>query len=532
MDEDVCDRTAGELGRFLVGPGLVGPPKREADYDHRDIFRNDVGIARQIARSDPFGVNAVRTKRASVVGQGLKLALVPDARALGVTVEEASEWAQNYTSEFNAWANSSYFECDAARKQTLTGLFWTAYDSLYVSGEAVGVMKFKKGYGPYETCIHLIEPERISTPYDKVTQKNLRQGVERDKDLAPVAYHISRRVVAPFEIFGMMPMYWEWDRVPRYTPWGRPQVLHTFQHLRPDMTRGISTFASVIKQMRMLKQYSETELQSAITQAAYAAVIKTELDYEDALKVAGAMDPKKLRAYGGNPIAGAMFEYMKLLGPFYGEMGLQYQGGKIPHLAPNDSLDVLRSTHPNNQFEAFEGAMLRNLCAGLGVDYPALSKNYAEVNYSGARAALADVWRSYECERIHLSQTFGMPIVNCHMEEALLKGRVPMLGKKPWIEARNYLVRGGFTGWGKPMIDPQKERAAQRLALDMGVTTRTRIVAEEGDDFTAMTAERAFEEKQLTDAGLPPEVLMPELQPAMQQNADAPKNAEKKSGSA
>jgi lambda family phage portal protein len=528
--DDNCfgQQEISQIGRFLVGPGTVGPPKREADYDHRDIYRNDVGIARQIARSDPFGVNAVRTKRASVVGQGLKLNLVPDHIALGVTPEAAAEWAQNYTSEFNSWANSAYFECDASRKQTLTGLFWTAYDSLYVSGEAVAVMKFKKAFGPYETCLHLLEPERISTPYERVAQKNIRQGVERDEDLAPIAYHISRRPLAPFISWGVPPFYWKWDRVTRYTDWGRPQILHSFQHLRPDMTRGISTFASVIKQMRMLKQYSDTELQSAITQAAYAAVVKTELDYEDAMKVVGAMDPKKLRAYGGNPIAAAMFEYMKLLGPFYGDMGLQYQGGKIPHLAPNDSLDVLRSTHPNNQFSAFEGAMLRQLCAGLGIDYPALSKNYAEVNYSGARAALADVWRSYECERVHLSQTFGMPIVNCHMEEALLKGRIPMLGKKPWIEARMYLVRGGFTGWGKPMIDPQKERAAQRLALDMGVDTRTRMAAENGDDMAAIIQERAFEEKQLKDAGLTPEVLMPELQPS--QNADAPKNPEAASG--
>jgi capsid protein len=105
-----------------------------------------------------------------------------------------------------------------------------------------------------------------------------------------------------------------------------------------------------------------------------------------------------------------------------------------------------------------------------------------------------------------------------------------MLGKKPWIEARMYLVRGGFTGWGKPMIDPQKERAAQRLALDMGVDTRTRMAAENGDDMAAIIQERAFEEKQLKDAGLMPEVLMPELQPS--QNADAPKNPEKQSGSA
>lgn len=523
------DQSVAELGRMMVGPGLVGPPKREADWDHRDIFRNDVGAARHISRSDPFGVNAVRTRRASVIGQNFRLELHPDYEALGVTADAANAWVQKYKTEFNVWAQSAHFECDAQRKQTLTGLFWTLHDSLYVSGEAVAVMKFKPAYGSYETCLHVIEPERISTPYDKQSDVNVRQGVERDLEGAPIAYYISRRVPSSFVSYGTAPAYWKWDRVTRYNEWGRPQVIHSFEHLRPDMTRGISTFTSVIKQMGMLKEYSSVELQSAITQAAYAAVITTDLDYEDAMKVAGAIDGKKVRQYGGNQWSAAMFEYMKQLGPFYGEMGLRYQGGKIPHLAPNDKLDVVKSTHPNNGFQMFEAAMLRTFCAGLGIDYPALSKNYAEVNYSGARAALADIWRTYMCARTHMSETIGMQIVLCHMEEALLKGTIPMLGKKPWLEARAYLVRGGFVGWGKPMIDPQKERAGQRLALDMGVTTRQKIVAEDGEDLNDIIQDRAYEEKALLAAGLPPMTLMPELQPS--NNADDPTNPEKKSGS-
>jgi lambda family phage portal protein len=526
---DTTGAIAAELGRFLVGPGMVGPAKREADFDHRDIYRNDVSMAREIARSDPFGVNAVRTKRSSVIGQGLKLDLRPDFKALGVTPEAAAEWAKTYLSEFNSWCDSAHFECDAQRKQTMTGLMWTIYDSMFVSGEMAAVMKFKRGFGPYETCVHLIEPERISTPYTETGNPRIRLGVERDNEGAPIAYHIAERVMMPFEFFsGVQQPYLKWNRVPRYNRWGRPQVLHAFNHLRPDMTRGVSTFASVIKNMRMLKEYSQAELQSAIVQAAYAAVIKTDLDYEDAMKVAGAMDPKVLQQYSGNALAAGMFEYLKLLGPFYGELGLRYQGGKIPHLAPNDSLEVLRSTHPNANFLNFEGAMLRQLCAGLGIDYPALSKNYAEVNYSGARAALADVWRTYQTERVHISQAVGMPIVMCHMEEALLKGRIKMLGKLPWMEARQYLVRGQFVGWGKPMIDPDKEGKGRRLALDMGLTTHGKMAAEDGEEFDDLIEQRSLEEQALKAAGLTPEVMMPQLAVGPQQNADSPKSPENK----
>lgn len=525
---DQLTTTVAELGRALVGPGFLGPPKREADFDHRDIYRNDVGLAREIARSDPFGVNAVRTKRASVIGQGLKLDLRPDFKALGVTVEQANEWALAYMSEFSSWTNSPHFECDAQRKQTFTGLLWTIYDSFYVAGEVAAVLKFKKGFGPYETCIQLIEPERISTPNDKIASSNIRHGIEMEDDGTPIAYHIAQKSAMPFSMYAGPVGVPRWDRVPRYTPWGRPIVLHAFSHIRPDMTRGISTFASVIKNMRMLREYSQAELQSAIVQAAYAAVIKTDLDFDDAMKVVGALNPAVLGKYNNNPFTASIMEYMRVLAPFYGEMGLRYQGGKIPHLAPNDTLDVLKSTHPNSVFDKFEGAMLRQLCAGLGVDYPALSKNYAEVNYSGARAALADVWRAYMLERVFISTHVAMPIVMAHMEECILKGRIPLLGKMAWLEARYYLVRGQFVGWGKPMIDPDKERKAQRLGLDMGIETRQDMAAEEGNDFGDIVNKRAQEEKALTDAGLTPEVLMPELQAKMQQNADVPKTAEMK----
>ena len=498
------------MGR-AIGQGGHFAGKREADADHRDSYMLDVGNAREVARSDPFGVNAVRTRRDSIVGASLRLQLAPDYESLGVTAEECAEWVRLYHREFQTWGSGFHFEADAQRKQTFTGLMGTMHDSLYVSGEAVGVMKFKPAFGHYETCVHVVEPERVSTPSNRSGLVNVRNGIEFDEDMAPLAYFFSKRRSQLAETFGVASYVNGWDRIPRYNEWGRPLVIHSFNHLRPDMTRGISTFASVIRQMRMLRNYSDTELQTAITQAAYAATIKTDLPYDQAMAVMGKMTPQQLAAYGGNPLTAMMMEYMRQIAPYYAEAGITYNGSKVAHLTPNESLDVVKSTHPSSGFPGFEGAMLRQLAAGLGIDYPALSKNYADVSYSGARAALADVWRSFMCARVHMSEQIGMPIVACHMEEAILKGRVPLLGKLDWLAARHFLVRGMFVGWGKPLIDSEKERKAQKLALDMGVTTRAKITAEEGDDFDETALARASEEGRLTELGLTADVLNPDL---------------------
>ena len=43
---------------------------------------------------------------------------------------------------------------------------------------------------PVATTIQLIEPDRLSNPYNSTDSKNLRGGVEIDHFGAPVAYYI------------------------------------------------------------------------------------------------------------------------------------------------------------------------------------------------------------------------------------------------------------------------------------------------------------------------------------------------------
>ena len=73
---------------------------------------------------------------------------------------------------------------------------------------------------------------------------------------------------------------WNWTTVPRELPWGRPQVLHIFEETEPDMNRGISSVVSVLKEMKMTKQYRDVVLQNAVTNAMYAAAIESDLPSE------------------------------------------------------------------------------------------------------------------------------------------------------------------------------------------------------------------------------------------------------------
>ncbi len=128
-----------------------------------------------------FAANAVRMRSDAVVGTQLKLSLKPDFRALGISMEEASIWADAVTQEWEAYAESSDFYVDARRQQTFSQLFALVDRTIFVDGEALAIIESKRGIGPYRTCLNIIDVDRLSTPPLNPESLRLRDGVELDR---------------------------------------------------------------------------------------------------------------------------------------------------------------------------------------------------------------------------------------------------------------------------------------------------------------------------------------------------------------
>jgi lambda family phage portal protein len=463
----------------------------------------DAGImrarARDLVRNNAFAANAVRMNRDSVSGSGLKLALKIDWRSLGITdIEVAAEWQDQVCRAWEAHAEGVDCQIDARRQQTFSQLFALADQTDYVDGENLAILEMKPGFGAYQTCINLIDVDRLSNPDGRMDDNLIRGGVERDVFGEPIAYHI--REGHPQDVaLGIGQL--RWKRVMRATDWGRPICLHTFDHQRPEMTRGVSAFSTSIVPMKMLSIYEDTELERAITQAAYAAVIKTELDWSKAMQVVGA---KAASINGSNPLVDMELGLMAVAAQYAEKRDLNFRGSQVHHLLPNESLELLRSESPNGNFEAFESNFIRKLAAGLGVEAHELGKNYKDVNYSAARAALLSVWRTYRARRIRLISQFAMPVFSAWLEEAVALGAVPLpKGVGDFLAAKPYLCKGSYIAWGKPMIDPMKERQAQQLGIQMGTETLESVSADEGENWRDNVDQIAFEKAYCAKLGVP-----------------------------
>ena len=494
----------GTFGEQMA-PGSGWSARGGPQSSDAQVFRvqnNAMADARDLSRANPYGQSARRTVTDAVIGARLTLQLEPSVEVLGVTAEAAADWVDMVEAEWDVYANSDKYHCDAQRKQDFTGLMRTAFSSDYVSGEALGTIEWKRGSSQDRTCLYLIQPERLSDPRGMLDYTGKRRmGIELDQHGAPVAYHIRER--HPGDGMWWGPNSYNWKRVPRYTYWGRQQVLHHFEADQPEMTRGLSAFINAAQPMRMLRDYNMTELESAAVRATYAAVIESELDYAEAMKIIG---PDLAGAIGGNSGINLQMKIMADRASYYRGQEFKFGKSKVAHLLPNENLKMVQGTQHAAALKDFNEVNLFEISAGLGVGNSSLTKNFSNTNYSGARAELYDVYRSYEVRRESFLAAFAMPLFGAWLEERIaLRGTLPMLGNKNFYEVRDALVKGSFNTWGKPRLDPLKENQADKITYDAGALSLRDICAAEGRDWRLVMRQRAREKAEMDTLGLKPE---------------------------
>ena len=503
----------GSFAQNSPGPGWASSPAlQSSDVVVRRNKDSSAADARDVSRTNAWGKSARRSTVDAIIGAKFTLQLSPDWEYLGVSPDVAADWAESVENEWNRDAESTGFHLDAQRKQTFTGLMRTAYSSAYVSGEALGTVEWKESWNGTSTCLNLLAPERLCDPDmgSYTFDGSRRMGIERGVHGEPLAYwfrekHASDGVFGAYDV-GVN----RWKRIDRYTGWGRQQVLHWFEQDQPDMTRGLTSYMTSLLPMRLLSDYVKTELESAAIRATYAAVIQSELDYKQALEVIGEDHRGAIEA---NPVLDVTLNkfasaYMAERASFYRGQEIKFGKSKVAHLLPNEELKMIQSSQSAGGMKDFTDINLYTLASGLGVDHATLTKNYTKVNYSGARAALFDVWRSYEVRRSDFISGFAMPFVACWLEEKIVvKQKIPMLGNLSFRDAKDAVCRGTFETWSKPRLDPQKENAADMLLYDKGLLSARDICGAEGRDWRRVLDDRARQIAHMKRLGMEPEDL-------------------------
>lgn len=389
--------------------------------------------ARYFVANNPWASNGVSALVSGLVGFGIKPASQhPDAGS------RASIGAA-----FGTWAKRA----DAESRTDLFGIQAAAVRAMIVDGEAFLHMETRAN----GLRLRLLPAEMVdeSDTRDLPNGGYVVAGIEFNAAGQRVAYHVLK--ARPTEVFAST---YGTIRVPA------EDMLHLMHPLGAGQVRGISWLAPVLLRLSELDQLEDALAVGVKTAAMFAGFL---VDQNGIGEPFDASDESGILTRGLEP-------------------------GVLQRLP--SGFDIRFSTPQQAQQTAeFVSHQIRAIAAGLGVPAHLVSGDLREANYGSLRAGMVAFRQKLEQIQFGtiIPQLCG-PIWERAVSALILRGDLPTADFEAaaplWLAAEHYPPP-------MPWIDPAKDVAAIRDALEAGLMSRRQAVAERGFDIETLDAEIA-----------------------------------------
>lgn len=471
-------------GTHFKGAGIDQPQLRwwrsalaSADREYLLERNTLVARARDLDRNNAVIASARRRRVNAAVGAGWHITAQVDGAALGFTTEDTARINRQIERLWREYATSHTFEPDAQRQLTFGGLLRTAARSLFIDGEAFAHLAWspREACSTWATRLDVIDTDRVSNPDGVMDEDLLRGGIELDPiTRAPIAYHVRER--HPNDI-GMEAIFAKWRRIPRWTPWGRPNFLHIYDRDRPGQTRGVSQIAAALARVKGFEKYDESTLANAALQAMLLGVVKSNAGPSAVSENFGVDDLKG---------------FHERRAARYGEdQKITLDGGiNLPVLPPDDELQLFTQGREVASFEAYMRTNVRLIAACVGSTYEEVSMDYSTTNYSSMRAAFIPQWAETLTMQTQLKDQLAQPFYVAWLEEAIETERVELPAGAPdfWENLHAY-TRCRWIAPGKGYIDATKEIQAIEMEKESMLISPFDAAAEQGRDLRDIVAD-------------------------------------------
>lgn len=453
---------------------LVNGGAAEDDIDlHGSLLRQrarDLYAGGGLARSGPAALTT------SVVGWGIQPKPKIDGQLLGMTDAECDEWERNTLREFRLWAENPM--CDAERSKDFYTMQQLAFRSELMSGDVFVLFGMKtNARTPYQMVIRILEADRISTPDTNGDSESTEtegggrivDGVEINSEGEVIRYHIANR--HPLLENATQTLSWQAiDVFGKET--GSPNILHIMTHERPEQRRGIPFCAAQIEQIKQLDRYITSELAANVVSSMLTAFIVSSEDDGKAGMEDAVNDEEKVTED----------EYKIELAP-----------GAIYDLPPGKTIKEINPIRSNSAFESFISTLETIIGASMEIPKEVLTKKY-ESNYTAARGALLDFWRTVRVYRTAFNNSFNQPIYEQWLSEAVALGRIDAPGFFDDPAVRQAWCGCIWMGASMGHVDPLKEVNAAEKRIQLNISTEEQEASEyNGNDWNANVRQRRKE---------------------------------------
>jgi len=351
-------------------------------------------------------------------------------------------------------------------------------------GEVIIERLFGACFGRFGIAHQLIDPDLLDDSlnlavgsampgYGKLdTGNSIRMGVEVDQYMKPVAYWFLSLHPGD-DVAGYAVM--------RHRRVDADRIIHWFlsDDARPGVTRGVPLIYSGLRRMAMLGGYEEAALVNARQGASKMGFYKPPAQEmgapPDGSEVADGQEDN------GTPSGGDLYQ--------------EAEPGVFGVLPAGWDFQTYDPAYPNDAMGGFIKAMLRAFSSSVGISYPIIGNDYADINLSTIRYSALQDRDTFESLQEAMIEAISLPIFESWLSLSLglgQVGRLPPDGYDRFNKPRFFPRK-----WRSP--DPQKDLAAGAQAVALGVTSRTRLCAENGDDFEEILEELSREEQMARD---------------------------------
>lgn len=451
----------------------ITAPKKSPDsaiYTSLEGTRNHV---RQLEYNNGFISGPIRRIVNNTVGTGFRYQSRVTADTRNIEFPKINErMAEDYNTQKERAYRKWQKQADMRLRLSFNRICRVLMAATIRDGEVLAIGRESNRRGrviPY--CLELLEADRLQTPAKEISNPRIQQGIEYDDEGVPVRYFVLK--VHPGDCLTWNRKLDDFEEIDAFYPNGNRKVLHLYDPMRPEQSRGLTEFASALANFQNLDRYQEAEIMAALEDACMSGVVTTEspADFQANYTVGDLTGTGE----GGDEVTKSrVHEFAPL---------------KWHYMNPGEKVDIHSPKRPNDKFGEMINQLLRGPSNSLDIPPEVLSQNWQGMNYSNARTVLLQFYLSCWVRESTFQETFLDPVHENISDWFAIKGLTPSIGYDRRRE--DYLNHSWIAQTGREWVDPQSESKGKANDCDNGFDTHYSVAGLRGYDAEELLEDEA-----------------------------------------
>jgi capsid protein len=418
---DAAVNTAENAKHWAASDGLG--PAAMADSHTRQVLRQRARY--EVLQNSSCGRGMVLKKVRDLIGRGPQLHLQLDRVSATAGRQSAKQASLEVQALFDQWA----------KQVNLANLLSTAVSSYITDGESFLVATTDDRQPEVQLGLALYEGDQVAAPNwsPGVPTASYDDGITYNAQGYPVSYDLLLSHPGSDNAIGWVAGA-DYRRIPS------AQVAHLFRADRPGQRRGIPHLAPALPLFAMRRRFLLATVSAAELSADFAAVIQTGAT---AYTQPAEVDP---------------FSQVEI------------DRGMMVSMPEGWQMSQLRPEHPTSTFDAFDKALVAEVCRCLDMPYAVAAGSHEGFTYASGKLDKDSYLTSLEAEQAQISMVVLDKVLGWWLAEAaMLPGYLPAFVRQ---RVQNSATLPHSWYWEKKReADPLKQAQADKTYHELGLLT-------------------------------------------------------------